>query len=343
MSDGRGAPRRARAIRPPTSASRTGSYGLLSASPAPDQRFLRAFAAAAAAAATRGPCVRAAREEETALGRRQLPPQRVRQQARGHRVRRNQARHRHMVAYPASLAESGRHGLSQLPRRVRSWAGVRFPRGGLALSPSREALCPLIPKRTIASPFASVIQDHLELKKQNAELDGDMPLDRYQIEDPFENHPLFKSEEQARFEETLDGEPAASCTLALALAGRGHGRGPEPRAPPSTATSGDALATSTGATNPWATGSTVLPRPRSRGGPLQRPVSRRIRDDAGFERHVRARRRRPASSAAAASGRDGGTGPPRPGARPRSRAARRAPSRSRGSRPRAGPSRAGAR
>ena len=35
-----------------------------------------------------------------------------------------------------------------------------------------------------------------------------MPLDRYQIEDPFENHPLFKSEEQARIEETLDGEPA---------------------------------------------------------------------------------------------------------------------------------------
>ncbi len=58
------------------------------------------------------------------------------------------------------------------------------------------------------SPFASVIQDHLELKKQNAELDGNMPLDRYQIEDPFENHPLFKSEEQARIEETLDGESA---------------------------------------------------------------------------------------------------------------------------------------
>jgi hypothetical protein len=59
----------------------------------------------------------------------------------------------------------------------------------------------------VTSPFASVIQDHLELKKQNADLDGYMPLDRYQIEDPFENHPLFKSEEQARIEETLDGEP----------------------------------------------------------------------------------------------------------------------------------------
>ena len=64
------------------------------------------------------------------------------------------------------------------------------------------------PPEHIASPFASVIQDHLELKKQNADLDHEMPLRRYQIDDPFENHPLFKSEEQARIEETLDGEPA---------------------------------------------------------------------------------------------------------------------------------------
>ena len=72
------------------------------------------------------------------------------------------------------------------------------------------------------SPFASVIQDHLELKKQNADLDGEMPLDRYQIEDPFENHPLFKSEEQARIEETLDGEPAVELrSLALPWPGEG--------------------------------------------------------------------------------------------------------------------------
>ena len=83
----------------------------------------------------------------------------------------------------------------------------------------------------VASPFASVIQDHLELKKQNAELDGDMPLDHYQIEDPFENHPLFKSEEQARIEETLDGEPAVELHSArVAVARRGHRRdGREPR------------------------------------------------------------------------------------------------------------------
>jgi hypothetical protein len=69
---------------------------------------------------------------------------------------------------------------------------------------------------TVASPFASVIQDHLELKKQNADLNTSMPLERYQIEDPFENHPLFKSEEQARIEETLDGEPAVELhSLAL--------------------------------------------------------------------------------------------------------------------------------
>jgi hypothetical protein len=56
------------------------------------------------------------------------------------------------------------------------------------------------------SLFANVIQDHLELKRKNAELDDQMPLERYRIEDPFENHPLFKTEEQARIEETMDGE-----------------------------------------------------------------------------------------------------------------------------------------
>ena len=59
------------------------------------------------------------------------------------------------------------------------------------------------------SSLSRAIQEHLDLKQRNAALDGDMPLDRYEIEDPFENHPLFKSEEQARLEETMDGtEPA---------------------------------------------------------------------------------------------------------------------------------------
>ena len=78
-----------------------------------------------------------------------------------------------------------------------------------------------------ASPFASVIQDHLELKKQNADLDGDMPLDHYQTDDPFENHPLFKSEEQARIEETLDGEPAVEFH-SLALPWPGEDTAEEP-------------------------------------------------------------------------------------------------------------------
>lgn len=58
------------------------------------------------------------------------------------------------------------------------------------------------------SSLAKAIQEHLDLKQRNAALDGDMPLDRYSIDDPFENHPLFKSEEQARLEETLEGVPA---------------------------------------------------------------------------------------------------------------------------------------
>jgi hypothetical protein len=55
------------------------------------------------------------------------------------------------------------------------------------------------------SMFAQVIQDHLELKRRNAALEHEMPLGRYLTDDPFENHPLFKSEEQARIEDTMDG------------------------------------------------------------------------------------------------------------------------------------------
>jgi hypothetical protein len=56
------------------------------------------------------------------------------------------------------------------------------------------------------SLFARVIQDHLELKERNAHLENQMPIGRYKSQDPFDNHPLFKSEEQARLEETMDGE-----------------------------------------------------------------------------------------------------------------------------------------
>jgi hypothetical protein len=55
------------------------------------------------------------------------------------------------------------------------------------------------------SLFTQVIQAHLELKRRNAELDEKLPIDRYRLEDTFSNHPLFKSEEQARLEETMNG------------------------------------------------------------------------------------------------------------------------------------------
>jgi hypothetical protein len=57
------------------------------------------------------------------------------------------------------------------------------------------------------SMFAQVIQDHLELKRRNAALEHEMPIERYLTADPFENHPLFKTEEQARIEDTMDGLP----------------------------------------------------------------------------------------------------------------------------------------
>ena len=69
-----------------------------------------------------------------------------------------------------------------------------------------------------SSLFAQVIQDHLELKERNSELEADRPLDRYKTEDPFENHPLFKTEEQARIEDTMDGtEPAIPAEPTIAL------------------------------------------------------------------------------------------------------------------------------
>jgi len=59
------------------------------------------------------------------------------------------------------------------------------------------------------SLFTQVIQDHLELKERNSRLEDEKPLEKYKSEDPFENHPLFKTEEQARLEETMDGEEPA--------------------------------------------------------------------------------------------------------------------------------------
>ena len=59
------------------------------------------------------------------------------------------------------------------------------------------------------SIFSKIIEEHLELKRRNAELERDLPISRYANDDPFQNHPLFKTEEQARLEETMDGtEPA---------------------------------------------------------------------------------------------------------------------------------------
>src|SRR5919199_6387225 len=69
------------------------------------------------------------------------------------------------------------------------------------------------------SLFAKVIQEHLELKQRNAQLEPRMPLRQYKSEDPFENHPLFKTEEQARLEETMDGEERLPESAAYAWPG----------------------------------------------------------------------------------------------------------------------------
>jgi hypothetical protein len=72
------------------------------------------------------------------------------------------------------------------------------------------------------SAFAQVIQDHLELKERNAKLEDTMPLGRYRTVDPFDNHPLFKTEEQARIEETMDGQEPAVALESTVLAWPGE-------------------------------------------------------------------------------------------------------------------------
>jgi hypothetical protein len=72
------------------------------------------------------------------------------------------------------------------------------------------------------SLFSQVIQDHLELKERNAQLERTMPLGNYKSDDPFDNHPLFKTEEQARLEETMDGEEPAVVAEPTALAWPGE-------------------------------------------------------------------------------------------------------------------------
>jgi hypothetical protein len=72
------------------------------------------------------------------------------------------------------------------------------------------------------SLFAQVIQDHLELKERNARLETTMPLTTYKNEDPFDNHPLFKTEEQARLEETMDGQEPVVVAEPAALAWPGE-------------------------------------------------------------------------------------------------------------------------
>jgi hypothetical protein len=57
--------------------------------------------------------------------------------------------------------------------------------------------------------FASVIEQHLALKRRNAELEPDMPLEEFIPADPFDNHALFKTEADAQSEEEETGEHPA--------------------------------------------------------------------------------------------------------------------------------------
>src|SRR2546427_794067 len=89
-----------------------------------------------------------------------------------------------------------------------------LPRAGRLGHRPREEPMPV----ETPSIFDDVIQDHLELKRRNSELEPAMPLKRYKSEDPFVNHPLFKTEKQARIEETMDGEESIHADRSASLA-----------------------------------------------------------------------------------------------------------------------------
>ena len=82
-----------------------------------------------------------------------------------------------------------------------------------------------------------------------------MPINGYRIDDPFDNHPLFKTEEQARLEETMDGEEPAVSVETAALLWPGESPSSTSRWSLPTASakrrpaSGRSHATSTGATS----------------------------------------------------------------------------------------------
>ena len=73
------------------------------------------------------------------------------------------------------------------------------------MPPDTEDVMPVL---ETSSLFAQVIQEHLELKERNAQLEPHLPLGRYKSQDPFDNHPLFKTEEQARLEESGEHDVA---------------------------------------------------------------------------------------------------------------------------------------
>src|SRR4029453_11274520 len=72
------------------------------------------------------------------------------------------------------------------------------------------------------SMFAKVIQDHLELKQRNSRLEDSMPIGHYKSVDPFDNPPLLKTEDQARLEETMDGQESAVAVDSKVLAWPGE-------------------------------------------------------------------------------------------------------------------------
>ena len=69
-----------------------------------------------------------------------------------------------------------------------------------------------------SSLFAQVIQDHLELKEKNSELEGELPIDRYKTRIRSRTTRSSRPRSRRGIEETMDGEEPAISQERAALA-----------------------------------------------------------------------------------------------------------------------------
>ena len=70
------------------------------------------------------------------------------------------------------------------------------------------------------SVFAHVIQEHLDLKRRNSELDQNMPLDKYETEDPSRTTRSSRPRSRRGSRRRMDGQESLAPEQVVSLAPR---------------------------------------------------------------------------------------------------------------------------